>query len=136
MIRQPILVIAAFSLFLGGLISACEQQPYRMGERLYKANCANCHLDQGEGLGGLIPPLAGSDYLQGCRDRLPCIIQYGLKDTIVVNGKTYAEEMVGNDKLSDIQIVNLANFVLKRWGNEQLKPLTFEEAAASLKQCK
>jgi len=117
------------------LPASCEQQPYRMGERLYKVHCANCHMDGGEGLGALIPPLAGSDYLASNRNRLACMIRYGLKDTIVVNGKTYAEQMAPNDKLSDIQITNVVNYVLQSWGN-QLPPLTFEEVEASLVKCR
>ncbi|MDO8366886.1 MAG: hypothetical protein Q7T20_08830, partial [Saprospiraceae bacterium] len=79
-------------------------------------------------------PLKGSDYLAANRDQLACMIRYGLKDTIVVNGKIYAEQMVGNDKLNDIQIANVVNFVLQSWGND-LKPLTFKEVKAGLEQC-
>ncbi|MFN0035343.1 MAG: c-type cytochrome [Saprospiraceae bacterium] len=122
------------SLTLLTLLTACEQQPYQMGERLYKKQCANCHMDGGEGLGALIPPLAGSDYLETQRDRLPCLIRYGLKDTIVVNGKTYAEQMAGNDQLNDIQITNVLNYVLKSWGNEQ-PAFRFEEVKAALEKC-
>ncbi len=123
------------ALFLLCIIFSCEQQPYRMGERIYKKQCANCHLDKGEGLGALIPPLAGSDYLASHRENLACLLRYGLKDTIVVNGKIYAEEMVANDKLNDIQIANVINFVLQSWGNN-LEPLTFEEVEAALAKCK
>jgi mono/diheme cytochrome c family protein len=105
-----------------------------MGERLYKTHCSNCHLDGGEGVGLLVPPLAGSDYLAGNRDRLVCMVRHGFHDTIVVNGKTYSEQMVGNDKLSDIQIVNVVNYVLQSWGNN-IPPLTFEVAQKSLEQC-
>lgn len=77
----------AFLLILS--LFSCEQQPYQMGERLYKTHCANCHMDGGEGLGALIPPLKGSDYLAANRERLACMIRYGLKDTIMVNGKVY-----------------------------------------------
>lgn len=114
---------------------SCEQQPYQMGERLYKKHCANCHMDGGEGLAGLIPPLAHSDYLIQNRDHLACIIRYGLKDTIVVNGKMYAEIMAGNDNLSDIHIANITNYILKSWGNNGAV-LRFEEVASSLKACK
>lgn len=114
---------------------SCEQQPYQMGERIYKANCANCHMDNGEGLAGLIPPLAGSDYLPQKRDQLVCIVRYGLQDTIVVNGKIYAEQMVGNENLSDIQITNVVNYILQRWGKNQA-PYTFEETQKKLGTCK
>lgn len=124
----PILLI--FSL----LFVDCQQNTYQIGERLFKAHCANCHLDQGEGLGALIPPLANSDYLAAHRDKLPCIVRYGLKDTITVNGKVFAEQMTGIDALNDIQLSNVCNYVLQRFGGGQ-KPFSFEEMERVLNGC-
>jgi mono/diheme cytochrome c family protein len=120
-------------LFLAGLLS-CEQQTYQIGERLYKTNCANCHMDHGEGLGALIPPLAGSDYLGKHLNELPCAIRRGLKDTIVVNGKIYSEQMPPNGNLSDIQITNLLNYINSSWGNKQA-PYELERVRELLKKC-
>ena len=92
-------------------------------------------MDNGEGLGALIPPLVGADYLAANRDRLACLVRYGIQDTIQVNGKTYAEQMVGNAMLSEIQITNVLNFVLLKWSN-QTPPFTFEEVQKSLEACK
>lgn len=113
----------------------CEANPYREGERLYQANCANCHLDNGAGLGALIPPLAKADYLAANRDLLPCILKYGLKDTIVVNGTQYAEAMPGVPTLSDIQITNLLNFIGNSWGNT-LPTYRLDEVRVLLEQCR
>ncbi|MBL7810185.1 MAG: cytochrome c [Saprospiraceae bacterium] len=123
-----------FSFFLL-LQVACQQQTYQIGQRLYQTHCANCHMDNGTGLGALIPPLAGSDYLQTHRDQLPCIIQHGLMDTIVVNGQLYAEKMQGVKGLSEIQITNISNYVIQTWGNKS-KPFTLEEVGNTLKNCK
>jgi cytochrome c551 len=116
------------------LLAQCEEQnTYRIGERVYKANCANCHMDNGEGLGELIPPIANSDYLKNNRDKLACIVRYGLKDTIIVNGKQYSEQMAGI-KLEDVALVNLLNYIGHSWGND-LKPYTLEEVRTMLGQC-
>lgn len=112
----------------------CEPNPYREGERLYQANCSNCHLDNGAGLGALIPPLAGADYLAANRERLPCILRYGLRDTIVVNGTVYAEAMAGVPTLSDIQITNILNFINNSWGNN-LPPYRLDEVRDLLTKC-
>ncbi|MFN0015503.1 MAG: c-type cytochrome [Saprospiraceae bacterium] len=102
------------------LLARCEPNTYREGERLYQIRCANCHLDEGQGLGALIPPLAGAgDYLRLNRDKLPCILKYGLTDTITVKGIKYAESMPGVPELSAIQITNILNFVNTSWGNQQ-----------------
>jgi Cytochrome c, mono- and diheme variants len=131
--KYPVQLIAlAVSL---ALLTACGETTYRSGEKIYKTNCANCHLDQGEGLGALIPPLAGADYLAKNRDKLACIVRHGLQDTIVVNGQVYAEKMAGNAALSEVQITNVLNYVLQSWGNKH-EPLTFEEVKKSLSNCK
>lgn len=117
------------------LTTACENQTYQSGGRLYATICANCHMDTGEGLSALIPPLAGSDYLANNRDLLPCIVRHGLKDTIVVNGKIYAENMAGMPGLSDIQITNLLNYINTSWGNHN-PVFSYEEVTALLGGCK
>ena len=115
--------------------TACERQTYQSGQRLYKAHCANCHMDNGEGLSALIPPLAGADYLANHQDKLPCLIRNGLKDTIVVNGNTYAEQMPANAALSDVQITNILNYVNSSWGNNY--PAYEPEALSQmLKKCR
>ncbi len=116
------------------LFVACESSPYQMGERLYVTNCANCHMDNGEGLVGLIPPLAKADYLSLNRDVLPCLIRRGIQDTIVVNGQTYAENMGGLPHLSDIQITNILNYINTNWNNHQEK-YRLDEVRVLLKVC-
>jgi mono/diheme cytochrome c family protein len=106
-------------LFIVAGLWSCENQTYQIGKRLYKSHCADCHMDQGEGLKGLIPPLAGSDYLGKHLDQLPCLIRNGLEDTIVVNGHTYMEKMPDNKALSEIQITNILNYVNSSWGNKE-----------------
>lgn len=123
----PALVFPAF-------FAGCQPNPYREGERLYKMHCANCHMDSGEGLGLLIPPLAGADYLDKNRDNLPCLIKHGIKDTIFVNGKQYAEQMPGVVTLSDIHITNILNYINTSWGNRQ-EPFRLDEVKTLLEKC-
>lgn len=118
------------------LLGQCDPAQGRMeGAALYRVHCANCHLEEGQGLGALIPPLARSDYLAAHREQLPCIVRHGLKDTIVVNGTQYAEAMIGIETLSDIQITNILNYVHTSWGNN-LPPYRLDEVQQLLKQCR
>jgi len=129
--KTPLPVLVALMLFA----SHCEPNPYREGARLYQFHCANCHLDEGQGLGALIPPLAGAtDYLATNRERLPCILKYGLTDTIVVRGTVYAEAMPGVPALTAIQVTNILNFVNHSWGN-QLPPFRLDEVRRLLSEC-
>lgn len=79
----------------------------------------NCHGIDGEGLGQLIPPLAGSDFMQENKDSLACIIRYGLREEITVNGKTYHHPMPGNEQLSEVGIANIINYINQDWSNEE-----------------
>lgn len=105
--------IAVLLLVLG---YACTH-PYTQGEQLYLTYCANCHMEDGSGLGFLIPPLAGADYLDIRRDEVPCIIRYGAAGGLTVNGYTYNEPMPGFSNLNEIELSNLINYMNTSWGN-------------------
>ena len=121
-------------LVLSCCLAACRKNPYRDGADLYKHACASCHLENGRGLGALIPPLSGSDFLVKNRDQLPCILRHGLADTIQVNGVQYAEKMEGVKGLSDIQITNVLNYVQTNWGNRN-PVYSLEEVRQLLDRC-
>ena len=115
-------------------LAAFAGNPYRDGAYIYGRNCANCHLENGEGLGLLIPPLTDAGYLEKNREKLPCILKYGLKDTIVVNGKTYTEQMAGIPELTPVDITNVLNYITHSWGNEQ-KIYQLDEVKNLLEDC-
>ncbi|MCB9040325.1 MAG: cytochrome c [Lewinellaceae bacterium] len=96
----------------------CERKPHRQGEILYQNFCANCHMDDGSGLAGNIPPLAQSDYVAQNQGRLACIIRYGMEGEVVVNGKMYLNPMAGIPQLSEFEIANIINFINQAWGND------------------
>lgn len=57
------LLIAATAGAHAQKISAELQTSMNAGRELYAINCQSCHMEQGEGLEGVYPPLAKSDYL-------------------------------------------------------------------------
>lgn len=116
------------------VLFACQRNPWRDGEWIYQKNCASCHGENGQGLGELIPPLAGADFLEKNPGQLPCIVRNGLQDTIVVNGKTFVQPMAGVPHLSDIEITNLLNYVNHAWGNDY-GVYKLEEVRGLLEKC-
>jgi len=74
-------------------------------------------MDDGTGLGSLIPPIRNADYLSSQRTEIPCIILNGQKDSITINGIKYDREMPGSD-LSNVQLLNLINYINNSLGNE------------------
>ena len=75
-------------------------------------------MEDGTGLTGNIPPLAGADYLTKQSDRLACIIRYGIQEPIVVNGVTYETPMEGVPQLTDTEVTNVINYINHAWGND------------------
>ena len=96
----------------------CNEHPYQQGQILYENFCANCHMSDGSGLAGVIPPLAGADYWANHQDELACLIRYGISDTIYVNGRQYANKMEGIPQLTDFEIANIINYVNQAWGHQ------------------
>ncbi len=116
-------------------LSACQARPsYSDGEELYKKHCAGCHIDDGTGVGALVPPLANSDYLQKIDLQLACLIRNGIRGDIVVNGQQYEGIMPPNAQLSEIEITNIANYVFNAWGNERAF-ISPEEIRKTLSEC-
>jgi hypothetical protein len=91
-------------------------------------------MEKGEGLGSLYPPIANSDYLVAHISDLPCIIRYGIQDTILVNGVVYDQPMAGIAELNDIEIHNITNYIMKSMLNKDTV-YTFKNVEDRLKKC-
>jgi cytochrome c551 len=116
-----------FLIAQSSLLTACDSQEelkrkqyYIDGQVLYKTHCANCHQENGQGLAGLYPPIAGSDFLKKNKELVLCSMRNGLKDTIVVNGKTYRQPMPANTQLQALDVAEIATYIYNEWGNEKV----------------
>lgn len=129
MIRNSILfafvVLIAFS---------CDYKPRNQGASLYRQHCQNCHMENGQGLGTLMPPLAGADYVLENKERLACIIRYGQEGLIQVNGETYDGVMPGNRQLNEVEINNLIHYLIEVL-NEQENSFTISDVRQQLEEC-
>jgi nitrite reductase (NO-forming) len=87
------------------------------GKKIYLSSCFACHMQDGKGLAGIFPPLAGSDYLKADRDRAIRIPIKGLNGPIVVNGQNY-NNMMPPQNLTDEQVADVMTYVMNSWGND------------------
>ena len=126
--------IALTFLVLLILLSGCGGQSFQQGQILYQNFCANCHMDDGTGLAGNIPPLAGSGLVRTQQERIPCIIRYGQEGPIEVNGQVFNNPMAAIPQLSDIEITNIINYINHSWGND-FGYVKFEAVREALKRC-
>jgi mono/diheme cytochrome c family protein len=114
--------------------AACKSTRNAQGEWLYGQYCANCHMESGQGLRGVIPPLAGADYLSREREQIACIIRYGQQGPIRVNGREYNQLMPGVENLNAVEITNIINYINQAWGND-LPYFPLDSVKAGLDAC-
>ncbi len=104
-------------LFVAFLFWTACQQPYTQGKALYESACGSCHMSDGSGLAGLIPPLAGSDLIRNQPDLLPCIIIQGMEGKIQVNGQWYDQVMAPVIGINEVEMANILNYIQSKWGD-------------------
>ncbi|MCC9136887.1 c-type cytochrome [Pontibacter silvestris] len=130
--NRSIAVVAGF--FALATLTQCFTEKQNQGQRLYTANCASCHMEDGTGLRGVIPPLAQSDYIQKHRTQLPCLVRHGINRPIVVNGQEYNQEMPGVEALRADEMTNLLNYIQTNFGNSNER-YTMQQVAELLDRC-
>ncbi|MEJ0054690.1 MAG: cytochrome c [Bacteroidota bacterium] len=87
------------------------------GKDVYTTYCTSCHMEQGEGIEDVYPPLAKSDYMMADKKRSIQQIVKGVSGEIKVKGKTYNSEMPGLD-LNDQEVSDVLNYVRNSFGNK------------------
>jgi mono/diheme cytochrome c family protein len=120
MIKKLVFALSALTVF------SCQseqelksEQYFAEGYQIYTMNCANCHQADGKGMANLYPPLIGSKIIQD-KAVMACIIKYGLKDTIIVNGKPFSRPMPANAKLQELEIAEIITYVNMKWGKDSV----------------
>lgn len=93
-----------------------KDERIKLGEVVFKQNCAACHQPKGEGLKGAFPPLAKSDLIAKQRDKAIHIAANGFEGPLTVNGESYNSTMP-KLALNEEQLANVLTFVFNSWGN-------------------
>jgi glucose/arabinose dehydrogenase/cytochrome c553 len=97
------------------------------GSILYNTYCASCHQRDGKGDNARFPPLSGSDWVTGDKERLLKTIMYGLDGDISVNGKTWNGLMPAHGGfLDDHAIASIATYIRQNLGNKSTAVTTSE----------
>ncbi len=90
----------------------------KFGERVFSANCIACHQASGQGVPGVFPPLAESDFLNADKTRAIGIVVNGLQGEVTVNGKKF-NNVMPRLGLSDEDIASVLTFIYNSWGNSK-----------------
>src|SRR5258708_26366622 len=95
------------------------QQYYAQGETLYVRHCSNCHQKSGKGLGLVYPPLDQSDYLEKNFEQVLCLMKYGQRGELIVNGENFNQPMPGVRSLTQLEVAEIATYVYNTWGHRR-----------------
>ena len=87
------------------------------GWKLYSIYCKNCHQGNGKGDNNRFPPLAGSEYVTGDKDRLIKILLNGLQGEITVAGKKFDGLMPPFNHLDDHALASILTNIRSRYKN-------------------
>jgi len=110
------LLVAAFSCFSFYQKFDLKASIAR-GKEIYDTQCTTCHMEQGEGIEDVYPPLAKSDYLMADKKRAIQQVLYGATGEMKVNGKLYNGDMAGFD-LTDQEASDVLNYIRNSFGNK------------------
>jgi mono/diheme cytochrome c family protein len=117
-------IIVSGFLVVAGLLAGCAGSrrpstaaPSDPGMRAFQAYCAACHVINGSVASVEAPPLDGSTWAAGPKDRLIRIVLEGLRGPVAVGGKTFNQEMPAVGKtMTDEQVAAVLSFVRRRYG--------------------
>lgn len=100
-----------------------------LGQKVYAKHCLVCHMNKGQGVPGLNPPLVDTDWVSGDKTRLIEVVLQGLNGPIEVNGESYSGAMMGFAYLSDEEVAAVLSHIRSSFGN-QAGAVSVEEVAA------
>ncbi|HTQ30235.1 MAG TPA: cytochrome c [Opitutaceae bacterium] len=121
-----------------GAAQVVKLSPADMGKRLFNSGgaCYSCHQPTGQGIPGVYPPLAGSEWVQGTPDRVIRIVLFGLQGKVSVKGNEFSSGVVmpafgptGTFGWSDEKIADVLTYIRQEWGNKASQ-ITPEQVAA------
>ena len=88
------------------------------GQAIYEALCLNCHQASGQGLTGVYPPLAKSEWVSGDPQVLIKLTIQGLAGPTKVLGKDYGLVPMPPMGLDDQQLADVLTYVRSAFGNK------------------
>ena len=128
---KAILTTLFSSILLGSVSANPDPAILAKGKELYAGagSCIACHMADGKGQPGSVPPLVASDWLDN-PDRTIAIVLRGMSGPVKVNGNRYYSAMPPQLLFDDEKIAAIVTYVNNAWGNKGASVTTEQVAKA------
>lgn len=87
------------------------------GEKIYYQYCSACHQLNGKGASGRFPPIVGTDWVTGDKQRLIKVLLNGMEGSLEIDGEVYNGVMPQHSFLSDTEIAEVLTYIRSNFGN-------------------
>lgn len=95
-----------------------DKEQMTQGAAVYADNCTGCHMDGGEGMAKVFPPLKGSSAIQAKKaDTLIRVVLGGAAVPATTTKPTGFKMPDFHDKLDNSQIAAVVTYIRNAWGN-------------------
>jgi mono/diheme cytochrome c family protein len=101
-----------------GEVEEVEFDPIAEGQQVYTRVCQACHQANGQGIQGVFPTLAGTNWVVNEPDNVVKIVLNGLQGELVRDDATYDGVMPAFDNLSDQEIAAVISYIRNDFGND------------------
>ena len=120
---------------LFSFVQGIDKSTMERGKAVYESSCAPCHLEDGEGISEMNPPLKKTKWVLGDKKILIGILLKGMEQPITINGQVYGNPMPSQAHLSDEEIRDVLTYVRNSFGNKATA-VTLAEVKAQRKLIK
>lgn len=111
-----------------------DQDQFKLGAAVYADDCTGCHMEHGQGLSHVFPPLKGSSAIQARKADTLIRVVLGGAEIPQTQVKPTAFKMPSfDDKLDNAQVAAVLSYIRNAWGNHA-SPVTSGQVADMRKQ--
>jgi mono/diheme cytochrome c family protein len=105
------------------------------GRKMYVKYCLSCHQADGGGVMNMNPPLTGTAYVQGDKNKLIKLVLSGFNEGVEINGQSYTNAMPSFSYLKDKEVADVLTYVRTHFTNKAaaIKPADVTAVRATLK---
>ncbi len=88
------------------------------GENIYYRYCSTCHQLDGKGASGRFPPITGTDWVTGDKERLIKVLLNGMEGSLQIDGEVYNGVMPQHSFLNNKEIAEVLTYIRSNFGND------------------